>query len=110
MSRFEPDAISDEEKTTPTPLWQNLLFGVLVVLAVLVVAAAVLYNFGSMWTPSAETKAAYAELAEQGAVPHEVDAQFHIPIPGCTCHSDDPVVVMQHSTRRINECSSCHGG
>jgi hypothetical protein len=67
------------------------------------------FAFGSMWVPSAENRAAYEQLRVAGQAP-EYDRQFHIPIPGCVCHSDNPVTVMQHSNRRINQCNGCHGG
>lgn len=67
------------------------------------------FAFGSMWVPSADTRAAYEQLRVAGQAP-EYDRQFHIPIPGCVCHSDNPVTVMQHSNRRINQCNGCHGG
>ncbi len=114
MSEFEPDVsteVSPEEpRTEPKdPLWKRLLFGAFVTFAVLFFAAAVLYKFGSMWVPSAETKAEYEVLRASGAAP-EIERRFHIPIPGCVCHSDDPVLTMQHSTRRVSECMGCHGG
>jgi hypothetical protein len=92
------------------PLWRRLLFGAFVTLAVLFFVGAMLYRFGSMWVPSAETRAEYDELVASGQVPDQVTRQFHIPIPGCVCHSDDPVLTMQHSTRRVSECMQCHGG
>jgi len=94
----------------PAPLWRRLLFGAFVALAVVFFIGAMLYRFGSMAPPSAEARAAYAALEEQGKVPHVTQRQFHIPIPGCTCHSDDPVLVIQHEDRRISECMGCHGG
>jgi len=33
-----------------------------------------------------------------------------IQIPGCVCHSDDPKLVEQHSTYRMNQCAGCHSG
>ena len=91
------------------PRWRRILFGVFVTVAVLLFIGATLYRFGSMWTPSADTEAAYAEAVERGEA-QPVEQQFHIPIPGCVCHSDDPVLTMEHSTRRISECMGCHGG
>jgi len=118
-------AMSNEDQPTPTdpgaeaaqetqcaprrPLWQRFLITIGVVLAVLVVSALLLYKFGSMWVPSAEARTQYAQLEAAGQVP-PIENRFHIPIPGCVCHSDDPVKTMQHSTRRISECMGCHGG
>ena len=31
-----------------------------------------------------------------------------IPIPGCRCHSDDPVVVEEHSRYSLVDCAECH--
>lgn len=70
---------------------------------------AMAFAFGSMWVPSAETRAAYEQLRDTGQAP-DYERRFHIPIPGCVCHSDDPNTVMQHSNRRISQCMGCHGG
>jgi len=47
----------------------------------------------------------------EGEVP-EPDPQspFAFQIPGCTCHSDDPVVVEEHADYRLNQCRGCHAG
>lgn len=88
-------------------MWKRLLIGVGVTLLVLLATAALLFGFGSMWPPSAEARAAYAAEVSAGRQP-EVPARFTVPVPGCVCHSDDPVLQLQHSTRRINECGGCH--
>lgn len=76
-------------------------------LAALVLATA--YFFGSMERPDPAMRAAFEELVAQGrAAP--VARVFTVPIPGCRCHSTDPVLTMQHSVYRIRECKSCHGG
>lgn len=31
-----------------------------------------------------------------------------IPIPGCRCHSDDPLVVEEHLQYSLSECWDCH--
>jgi hypothetical protein len=87
---------------------KKLLKGVGVTLGVLLAVAALLYAFGGMWPPSAGARAAYAAEVSTGRQP-AVQERFTIPVPGCVCHSDDPVLQLQHSTRRINECSRCHG-
>jgi hypothetical protein len=86
----------------------RVLTGIGVTLVVLLAAAALLYAFGGMWPPSAEARAAYAAEVAAGRQP-AVQGRFTIPVPGCVCHSDDPVLQTQHSTRRISECSGCHG-
>ncbi|MBW6469052.1 MAG: hypothetical protein ACNA76_04550 [Anaerosomatales bacterium] len=47
----------------------------------------------------------------EGEVP-EPDPQspFAFQIPGCNCHSDDPVVVEEHANYRLNQCRGCHAG
>jgi hypothetical protein len=82
----------------------------LAIVGLLAVTAAVLYNFGSMETPSPEMRAQYQTLVAEGKASAVQPAGFHVPIPGCKCHSDDPVLTMQHEGRKIRECSSCHGG
>jgi hypothetical protein len=97
------------ERGERAPLWKRLLFGGFVAAAVLFFAAVMLYRFGSMWTPAPEVRAQYEQLVAAGQAA-QVPTRFHIPIPGCVCHSDDPVLTMQHSNRRISECSGCHAG
>jgi hypothetical protein len=89
---------------------KKTLIGFGVTVAVLVALATVLYFFGSMETPSAEMRAAYEGLRADGRAPALAPAGFHIPVPGCRCHSADPVLTMQHEGRTISGCSSCHGG
>jgi hypothetical protein len=78
------------------------------VLVALVLVAAALYEFGGMWPASDAAQAAYAAGVAAGRRP-AVPSRFTIPIPGCVCHSNDPVLIAQHSTRRISECAGCHG-
>jgi hypothetical protein len=83
----------------------------LLALVVLLVALAlVAYNFGSMEPPSAEARAQYAALVAAGKVPAAPSGGFHVPIPGCRCHSNDPVLQVQHESIHIKDCSRCHGG
>jgi hypothetical protein len=81
---------------------------VAVVVAVLAVTGVLLYSFGGMWPASDASKAAYAAEVAAGRQP-AIEARFTIPIPGCVCHSDDPVLQIQHSNRRMSECRGCHG-
>jgi len=60
-----------------------------------------------MWVRTPEMKTAYDELVVSGQQP-AIEAAFVVPIPGCVCHSDDPVAQAQHSTRHIRDCMSCH--
>lgn len=49
--------------------------------------------------------------AEGQAVPEpDPSVPLAIEIPGCRCHSDDPKIVEEHSTYRMNQCAGCHGG
>jgi len=105
----EDEDLIAEELPVKAPLWKRLLLGAAFAFAALFLVTGVLYRFGSMWFPDPEIKARYDTLVTTGAVPDTVKQQFHIPIPGCVCHSDDPVVTMQHSTRRISQCMECHG-
>lgn len=101
---------SEPAEEAPRPRRRRLrrvLLGLGASVVVLIAVAALLYGYGSMWVPDPAMEAEYAELVAAGrAVP--VEARFHVPIPGCVCHSDDPVQTMQHSTYRIRECSGCH--
>ncbi|MRS11844.1 MAG: hypothetical protein EG823_02075 [Actinobacteria bacterium] len=86
---------------------RRVLVGVAVTAIVLVALGATLYFFGGMWVRTPEVFLAYEELVESGSAP-PVEGRFVVPIPGCVCHSDDPVLQAQHSARRIRECSKCH--
>ena len=96
------------EASRPRRRWlRRVLIGLGACVVALVALGALLYGYGSMWVPDPAMKAAHAELVAAGAA-EPVEARFHVPIPGCVCHSDDPVQTMQHSTYRIRECSNCH--
>lgn len=86
---------------------KRVLIGVGILLGVLVVLAGLLYGFGGMWPPSEATRAAYAAMVARGEQP-AIESRFTIPIPGCVCHTDDPVLQMQHAGRRMSECKGCH--
>ena len=87
---------------------KRILKGAAAALLALVLVAAGLYLYGGMQAPSASVRSAYAADVAAGTQP-PVEARFVIPVPGCVCHSDDPVLQMQHSNRRMSECGSCHG-
>ena len=87
---------------------RRLLKALAVTVAVVLVAGVLLFAFGGMWPPSAEARAAYAVEVAAGRQP-AVQGRFTIPVPGCVCHSGDPVLQLQHSTRRMSECGGCHG-
>ncbi|MDT8433753.1 MAG: hypothetical protein RQ731_03220 [Anaerosomatales bacterium] len=47
----------------------------------------------------------------EGEVPvPDPQSPFAFQIPGCKCHSDDPVVVEEHANYRLNQCRGCHAG
>jgi hypothetical protein len=103
----------DDEAAPARPRWQRILIRVLVTLGVLVVLVVVagwaLLNYGGMsgsvYDP--QIRQQYEQLAAAGGTP-PIQKQFVIPIPGCTCHSKDPVLTEQHRYRRMSQCSSCH--
>ncbi|MDO8963582.1 MAG: hypothetical protein Q7W30_03720 [Coriobacteriia bacterium] len=77
------------------------------VLLVLAAVALLLYNYGSMEAPGPQVRAAYAQALAAGQAP-PVEQAFHIPIPGCRCHSADPVQQMLHEARPLKDCMTCH--
>lgn len=86
---------------------ERVLAGTGVTVGALLLLALLLYQFGSMWPPSAEARAAYAAGVAAGQLP-PVGSSFHIPVPGCVCHSPDPVLQVQHESRHIRDCTGCH--
>lgn len=73
----------------------------------LVALGVTLYSFGGMWVRTPEMRQAYDRLVDTGQAP-ALQPAFVVPIPGCVCHSDDPVLQAQHSVRRIRDCGECH--
>ena len=67
-----------------------------------------LYNFGGMSGSAVPgVLQQYDRMVAAGqAAP--IQKRFVIPIPGCQCHSTDPVLTAQHTRRRMNECDKCH--
>lgn len=93
------------------PRWwrivKRVLIGIGVTIVLLIVTGVLLYSFGGMERPSREIRAQYGQLVSSGQVA-PVQGRFVIPIPGCRCHSDDPVQTVQHASYRISECTQCH--
>ena len=106
-------AEDDELECAPKkPLWWRILKGTLitvgVLIALLVVAGLLVYNFGGMsGTVHPELLTQYDQMVAAGQAP-PIQKRFVIPIPGCKCHSTDPVLTAQHTRRHMNECSKCH--
>lgn len=89
----------------------------LVAVGLVLGVAAFAFAFGTPQTPvapQAGVPTAQAPSASASAPatsdPAGEKAPFAVQIPGCKCHSDDPVVVEEHSRYRMNECRSCHKG
>lgn len=79
-----------------------------IIALVLAIVAGVLYSYGGMWIRTPEMVAAYDNLVANGQA-QKFESRFVIPIPGCTCHHDDPVVQAAHSNFRIRDCfDGCH--
>ena len=94
------------------PRWKRVLKWTLLAiggtLVFLVFAAVMLYYFGGMsGSVYAELGPQYQQLVASGQAP-ALRKRFVIPIPGCACHSTDPVLTAQHSRRHMNECGKCH--
>lgn len=85
----------------------RILLGIGWTFVALVALGIVLYLFGGMWVRTPEMRAAYDRLVESGQQP-AIERTLVVPIPGCVCHSDDPVTQAQHSTRHIRDCMTCH--
>lgn len=107
----------------------RILIGSLVVTAVLLAGVIVMYAFGTPQAPSpgsaARTDVAAGQVATEvtgssvgsgatevtGSVPApDPSSPLAIQIPGCVCHSDDPKLVEEHATYRMNQCFGCHAG
>jgi hypothetical protein len=107
-----PEAPADLERTQRRSVWRRVLRGVGIalgsLLAVLVVLGVLLYNYGGMSGSAVPgTMQTYGQMVAHGAAP-AIQGRFVIPIPGCQCHSKDPVLTAQHARWRMNECNSCH--
>jgi hypothetical protein len=87
---------------------ERILWGIGITVAVLFLTGVLLYGFGGMWPPSEASRAAYAAMVARGEQP-TLESRFVIPIPGCVCHHDDPVVQMRHSNVRISAGTATAG-
>lgn len=108
MSEFE--TVETPETAAPSRgrrILVRVLLGIGWTIATLVALGIVLYLFGGMWVRTPEMRAAYSDLVASGQQP-AIERTLVVPIPGCVCHSDDPVTQAQHSTRHIRDCFTCH--
>ena len=96
-----------DEVAVKGPRWKRWLLRFGIALGVIAALLAMLFAYGSMWLPTQQQNRAFEAMVAAGQA-QPVKQQFHIPIPGCVCHSDDPVQVALHKSRRIRECSGCH--
>lgn len=85
----------------------RLGLGILLLAGMVMLVAVLAYSFGGMERPAPGTRAAFEALVAAGRA-EPLPRRLTIPIPGCRCHSQDPVLTMQHSVYRIRECRSCH--
>ncbi|MDP3629324.1 MAG: hypothetical protein Q8S43_00010 [Actinomycetota bacterium] len=109
MSELDP-TLQTPETAAPSRgrrILGRVLLGIWWALIGLVTLGIVLYLFGGMWLRTPEMKSAYDELVLTGQQP-AIEAAVVVPIPGCVCHSDDPVAQAQHSVYRIRDCFTCH--
>lgn len=130
MSEFEPDTtaeephaelpeetlveggVAEEAACAPAgPRWKRVVkrvfIGIGVTILVLIALAILLYNFGGMWVRTPEMKSAYSDMVAAGQA-QPINYRFTIPIPGCKCHSNDPVLQAKHSVRHVKDCMKCH--
>jgi hypothetical protein len=100
-----------------------VLIGLGVAVVSLLLAAGVLYAFGTPQTPQLQSGyeeqpqgALSEQMGQQPAVrtgevpPADPKSPLAIQIPGCVCHSDDPKLVEEHASYRMNQCAGCHAG
>jgi hypothetical protein len=87
---------------------KRVAIGIGAVVLFLAVAAAALYFFGGpSGTVYPELTPQFDQMVATGQA-QPVQKRFVIPIPGCKCHSTDPVLTAQHQRRHMNECGRCH--
>jgi hypothetical protein len=110
------DEFADEEfeETYRPPRWKRILKRVAIVLGVLVLfliaLGFALFNFGGMWGSVDPTMASQYDSMVAAGQAKPIEGRFVIPIPGCICHSTDPVQTAKHRVYRMSECSRCHNG
>lgn len=106
----EPETRETPETATPSRgrrIVRRVLLGIGWTIAALMALGIALYLFGGMWMRTPEMRGAYDDLVASGQQP-ALEGAFVVPIPGCVCHSDDPLLQAEHSQRHIRDCSICH--
>ena len=107
--------VLDERCEEPrSPRWKRVLkrigFGVGATVVVLAALGVSLYEWGGMSGSVDPTMPAKYDALVASGQAQPIQARFVIPIPGCTCHSTDPVQTAKHRTYRMSECGHCHNG
>jgi hypothetical protein len=111
-AEIDADAELAVECAPAGPRWKRVLkwaaIGIGGTVAFLLFGAVMLYNFGG---PSgsvyAEMRPQFEQMVASGQA-QPLRQRFVIPIPGCQCHSTDPVLTALHSKRHMSECTKCH--
>ena len=106
-------SVAEEAACAPAgPRWKRVVkrvfIGIGVTIVSLVVLGVLVYNYGGMSgsaVPGVEDQ--FKQMVASGQA-QPIQKRFVIPIPGCQCHSTDPVLTAQHSRRRMTECAKCH--
>lgn len=89
-------------------LARRLALGFFGTIGALALLGVVLYGLGGPTGPTREQRDAYDALREAGLAEAPATGQVVVPIPGCVCHSDDPVAVVEHAEYRLRDCGACH--
>ncbi len=108
MTELELDTPELDTPVRPRRGLKRVLAWIGVVVGALVLVALVLFAFGGPGGVTKEVRAQHAVLVAAGTAP-AVEDRFVVPIPGCTCHSDDPALMVEHAERRMRDCfGTCH--
>jgi len=128
MTEYEPDmtpadeqgfapadeSVAEEPSTPRGPRWKRVFKRIAIGLGVTVVVLAALgftlYEWGGMGGSADPTMSAKFDAMVASGQAKPIQSRFVIPIPGCTCHSTDPVQTAKHRVYRMSECSRCHNG